>query len=61
MSEESEFVQMKKGEWYIFVHPLVVADHQALGWVVVEQPVVEKPAAPVVEKRKPAPRKGLEH
>ena len=51
-----EFVKMRKDEQVIKVHYLVVYAHKALGWVVVEEePVVEKPAEPLLET--PAPRK----
>ncbi len=58
------FVKMQKGDEMIEVSPLVVADHQRLGWIiVVPAPVEEAPAVsaetpePVAEAPKPSSKK----
>lgn len=50
----SEFIKMQKGEETIEVNPLCVADHESLGWVVVEAPLVEEE---VLAERKPDQKK----
>jgi hypothetical protein len=51
----SELVKMHKDGQHLNVHPLVVDEHKALGWNVVEEETPKEPKVPAAPKEPKAP------
>jgi hypothetical protein len=49
-------VKMHKDGKHLDVHPLVVEEHKALGWNVVEEEKAKEPKAPVAPKEPKEPK-----